>query len=114
MVISFDQLITRLEEQRTEILAELAEMAQQPRYKVGYGNHQADDASEAFDQAADLAIRQNAERLLELVEKALKRWEAGTYGTCERCGEPIDHARLKAIPYTSLCLDCATHAETQH
>jgi DnaK suppressor protein len=114
MVISFDQLITRLEQQRTEIVAELAEMAQQPRYQVGYGNHQADDASQAFDQAADLAIRQNAERLLELVEKALKRWDAGTYGTCERCGEAIDHARLKAIPYASLCLDCATHAEIQH
>jgi len=114
MVISFAQLITRLEQQRTEIMAELAEMAQHPRYKLGYGNHQADDASQAFDQAADLAIRQNAERLLELVEKALERWEAGTYGYCEKCGQAIDHARLKAIPYASLCLDCANRPEIQH
>ena len=113
MVISFDQLITRLEQQRTEIMAELEEMAQHPRYKVGYGNHQADDATRAFDQAADLAIRQNAERLLDKFEQALKRWNAGTYGYCEKCGEAIDHARLKAIPYASLCLNCA-QTETQH
>jgi RNA polymerase-binding protein DksA len=114
MVISYSELIDRLEQQRADILAELEEIAQRPRYKVGYGNHQADDASAAFDQAADLAIRQNAERLLSLVERALSRWDAGTYGYCEKCGEAIDHARLKAIPYASLCMECADRSAARH
>ncbi|HVD68425.1 MAG TPA: TraR/DksA C4-type zinc finger protein, partial [Actinomycetota bacterium] len=30
--------------------------------------------------------------------------DAGTYGICERCGKPIEKARVKALPYVSLCL----------
>ncbi len=74
---------------------------------TGYTNHQADDATQAFDQAKDLALRTDCERRLRLVEDALTKLENGTYGICERCGAPIDLARLEAIPYTPLCLDCA-------
>jgi DnaK suppressor protein len=35
----------------------------------------------------------------------------GTYGVCERCGEEIDFARLKAIPQTTLCMACRKLAE---
>jgi RNA polymerase-binding protein DksA len=40
------------------------------------------------------------------VERALARIDAGTYGTCERCGKPIDPARLEARPWALLCIDC--------
>jgi DnaK suppressor protein len=43
---------------------------------------------------------------LELVEAALDRLEAGTYGHCRKCGEPIDAERLDAIPYAELCMNC--------
>jgi DnaK suppressor protein len=114
MAVSFEKLVTELEQQRADILTELDEMAKRPRYKVGYGNHQADDGSAAFDQAAELAIRKNAERLLAQIEAALARWETDTYGYCQRCGDPIDHARLKAIPYADLCLYCAEHPTNLH
>lgn len=78
---------------------------------IGLGNHMADDGTEAFDQAANLALRRNQEALLAQVEMALARMDAGTYGLCERCGEPIDYARLKAIPYATLCIECQTHTE---
>ena len=112
MAVHSEELLTQLEQQRAEILAELEDMAQHESYKVGYGNHQADDGSAAFDQAAELAIRQNAEHLLSLVEAALERWHMGTYGYCQQCGDPIDPARLKAIPYANLCLHCADRAAT--
>ena len=73
---------------------------------LGYGNHMADDASEAFEQAKDLALRQNAEKVLSQINDALERFEQGTYGLCERCGSEIDPARLKALPYVTLCLRC--------
>ncbi len=48
------------------------------------------------------ALRSN---LVE-VERALGRTDAGTYGACERCGKPIDPARLEARPWAPLCIDC--------
>jgi RNA polymerase-binding protein DksA len=79
---------------------------------VGYGNHMADDASEAYEQAKDLALRQNAEQLLVQVTNALERFEQGTYGICEHCETEIDPARLKALPYATLCLHCQQRLRT--
>ena len=43
---------------------------------------------------------------LNEVEHALEKYEAGTYGLCDSCGQPIEEARLEAIPQASLCLSC--------
>lgn len=43
---------------------------------------------------------------LELVDSALVRLEAGTYGRCRNCGKTIDSERLAAIPYAELCMNC--------
>lgn len=95
--------------QLTDQLASLNEVAMQDH--LGYSNHQADDASAAFDQAKDLSIRQNAEGLLKQVNSALRRLGNGTYGLCVECNKPIDTARLKAIPYAELCMDCQRKRE---
>lgn len=41
------------------------------------------------------------------VKHAIELIDDGEYGVCECCGEPIDKERLKALPYTSLCIKCA-------
>jgi len=41
------------------------------------------------------------------IEQALARIAAGTYGTCEACGEAIAPARLEAVPEAVRCIDCA-------
>jgi len=66
----------------------------------------ADDATEAYEQAKGLALRQNAEQVLAQVTDALGRFDEGGYGICERCSAEIDPARLKALPYVTLCLRC--------
>ena len=48
---------------------------------------------------------------LERVNRALERLNAGEYGTCVECGEPIGDARLEALPYATLCIQCAEEAE---
>mgnify|MGYP001813856941 FL=1 len=53
------------------------------------------------------AIDGEAQQTLRLIDAALKRIEAGTYGTCSVCGEEIPQARLKALPYVTTCIDCA-------
>ncbi|TEU11542.1 MAG: conjugal transfer protein TraR [Anaerolineales bacterium] len=108
-----EKLKMRLEAERGRLLTELSQTNVVERDNLGYGNHMADDATEAFEQAKDLALRQNLERLLKQVEDALKRFETGTYGLCEQCGKEIDPARLKALPYATLCLSCQQHRESR-
>jgi len=95
-----------LEGEQARLKVNLVQMEATEGTNLGYGNHMADDASEAFEQAKDLALRQNTERLLQQVESALKRFERGSYGLCEKCGAEIDPARLEALPSATLCLHC--------
>ncbi len=101
-----DALRSLLESERVRLQAVIAQAEAEGGKNLGYGNHMADDATEAFEQAKDLALRQNAEQLLIKVQDALGRFEQGTYGICERCGVEIDPARLQALPYATLCLRC--------
>jgi RNA polymerase-binding protein DksA len=50
------------------------------------------------------------EREIASVQRALRRIEDGTYGTCVRCGDEIAPARLEARPEAALCIDCARRA----
>ena len=50
-------------------------------------------------------------RLLRDVKAALSRIREGTYGFCLRCEQPINPARLKAVPWTPYCLRCAQEVD---
>lgn len=105
---SYDERFRRqLEAERAELLETISHFEVATRNKKpGLGNHMADDGTEAFDQAAGLALHRNDEALLAEVDAALVRLEKGTFGACERCGNEIDHARLQALPYARLCIAC--------
>jgi DnaK suppressor protein len=100
-----------LEQQATlkQQLIDTASAAQEAN--VGLGNHMAEDATAAFDQAATLSLRRGHERALKQVEGALRRMDEHCYGRCERCDEEIDFARLKAVPQATLCMNCQRLAE---
>ena len=111
MAVTHERLKAELERQRDALKIELAQLGVEPNDGMGYSTHPADDASVAFEQSADLAMRRNAERMLYQVERALTRMDEGTYGVCRDCGKRIDDARLKAIPWTPYCIDCASKHE---
>ena len=71
----------------------------------GTDNHLGDTASATFDRELDQGLEEDAQQTLADVEAALKRIQAGTYGTCEACGKPIGAGRLRAIPWARLCID---------
>ena len=75
------------------------------------GDDQADAGAKTFEREHDLALTHNARELLAQTEHALERIEAGTYGTCESCGEPIGKARLQAFPRAVLCVSCKQREE---
>ncbi len=100
-----------LEAERARLTTELSHYEIASRRNLGLGNHIADDGTDAFEQAASLALQRNQERLLAEVERALQKLDEGTYGLCERCGTEIDFARLKAIPYATYCIHCQSRVE---
>lgn len=68
----------------------------------------------ALDSAQDEISSQLAEvesRELANIENALERMRDGQYGTCEGCNKPIPMARLQALPYATLCIQCQREAE---
>ena len=67
----------------------------------------AEGGSMAFEYEKELSVDQNTADLLDKVEHALGRLASGEYGSCEACGKPIPVARLEALPYVTLCVDCA-------
>jgi RNA polymerase-binding transcription factor len=90
--------------ERDRLLVELGEAIVAPG-QMTYGS-QAAAATQVFEQQRDLALRDRSIQQLELVETALARLDAGTYGTCMRCGKPIAAARLEALPWAAYCIEC--------
>ena len=72
---------------------------------IGSGDHLADSATETFMRELDGGLEENADHLIEEVEAALARIDAGTFGACVVCGKPIGEERLEAIPYATHCID---------
>jgi DnaK suppressor protein len=101
-----DTQVTRaaLLDERRRLLEDVAETIQAPS-QMTYGS-QAAAASQVFEQQRDLALRDRATQHLELVDAALARLDAGTYGVCLRCGTSIPVGRLEALPWAAHCIDC--------
>jgi RNA polymerase-binding protein DksA len=91
--------------ERDRLHDELAIAIQAPG-QMTYGS-QAAAATQVFEQQRDLALRDRSEQQLGLVDAALARIEAGTFGTCVRCGRGIAPDRLEALPWAEHCIDCA-------
>ena len=70
-----------------------------------------DRASFESDRDFMLLIRDRESKLIKKIKMALDRIEDNTFGVCEKCGEDISIARLKARPVTTLCIDCKTREE---
>jgi DnaK suppressor protein len=70
-----------------------------------------DRASFESDRDFMLLIRDRESKLIKKIKMALDRIEDNTFGVCEKCGEDISVARLKARPVTTQCIDCKTKEE---
>ena len=70
-----------------------------------------DLASFEADRDFILLIRNRESKLIKKIKNALGRIENNTFGVCEKCGEDISIARLKARPVTTQCIDCKTKEE---
>jgi len=112
--------ITRL---RTRLAAEAAELREEIQKaesdiadRLGdsvsnAGDDQADVGAKTHEREQELSMTYNARDLLVQTERALARIDAGTYGSCESCGQPIGKARLQAFGRATLCMSCKQREE---
>ena len=115
MVVRSKEELHRMLLQEQEYLVQQTEQMSQASIathdNIGYGNHMADDATEAFEQSKGLSLQQTIEYRLTEVNDALRKFQDDSYGTCENCGQTIDWARLEALPAARLCIRCQQHQE---
>ena len=99
-----DSQIEKLQAERAQTLLKLTRLQEALRSEVDPEISEGDPDLVEHEKA--LALAQGLERKLVSIDYALRQAQNGAYGTCERCGEPIDPARLEALPETTLCLKC--------
>lgn len=111
-VIDYDEFRGVLEAEREKLLRHTA------RYKsenAGAVSDELDEsagtdnlgdyASATYDRELDEGLEEGVLDTLRQIDAALQRIEDGTYGVCEICGKPIGAERLRAIPWTTRCID---------
>jgi DnaK suppressor protein len=110
-MVDYDNLYERLKKEKTQISEKLEQLKarEQPpgerREGSPFGKRE-EEASEVFELEKRLALEQKLRATLAEINHALKKYEAGSYGLCDSCGQPIEHDRLEALPQASLCLSC--------
>lgn len=101
---------TRLEEQRVELLHQLAELGASEngdlRDDVDFGGAFADAAAATAERTEVLGLVDSLKQRLAEVDHALKRIAEGGYGRCINCGNEIGAARLEYRPESVHCVDC--------
>lgn len=71
---------------------------------IGFGKRIGEGTTQAIQQMEDASAAQTVHGLLTEVEAALAKLDAGTYGRCDVCGEPIGEARLEFRPWSTTCI----------
>lgn len=94
-----------LEAERNALRSELEELG-----GLDYDANFADTSQVTAERGETETLANTLRETLEEVERALGKLDAGTYGVCEECEEPIAAARLEAMPATRWCI---THASSR-
>ena len=111
MTTDFNPLRSRLEGERKRLTEELEHLTasvrppEEKREGSPFGKRE-EEATESFELEKRLALEKRIRDQLTQVEHALHKFEEGTYGLCDFCGQPIEPARLEALPQANLCLSC--------
>ena len=116
---TLDKLRRLLEEERETYVRQARDLAAEAEALAAErepGDTQFDEESGEGDtlnveRERDLALSASANQAVEDIDRALRRMDTGTYGICERCGKKIAVARLEAVPFAALCIECKSREE---
>ena len=111
MTTGFNLLRSRLESEQKRLVEELEQLqasahpTDERREGSPFGKRE-EEATESLELEKRLALERRIIDQLAEVSHALAKFEDGTYGLCDNCGQPIDPARLEALPQANLCVNC--------
>jgi DnaK suppressor protein len=95
------------EAQAQALKAEADELAQEMEPgDIQFDEESGEGGTGNVDRERDLALSAQARVAVEEIDHALHKISGKTYGTCEKCGQPIPRPRLKALPHARLCVAC--------
>ena len=101
-----------LEQRRTEIHQKLRAIREEiPSYQDEVRDSEEQSVTD-FAQEMDFALMEMQAQTLIRIDEALLKVDQGTYGTCDECEQDIAEARLEAVPFALLCLECQEREET--
>jgi RNA polymerase-binding protein DksA len=103
--MAYEAVRAELEARLAELQARLASIKREVTQ-----SHSGDSAEQAQERENDEvvdAIGNETAQSIRVIQAAIERIDEGTYGLCERCGEEIGNARLRAIPEATRCVNCA-------
>lgn len=100
-----------LETRRREIEAQLLEAAKGVQVSDEPLADVADQASAELDRNLAMTLNHREAEHLKQIYEALRRVDRGNFGICDECGAAISEGRMRAFPFTTLCIDCKAELE---
>ena len=70
-----------------------------------------EDCIDQFDRLFEIEKIASVQEFVHLIDEALRSFDEGTYGTCQKCGIPIERARIQALPFAKACIRCQNETE---
>lgn len=101
-----EKILSGLVKKRSELLERLDRVNISKRK-----SHDTDQDEQAIERENDEIVDALGESILkelEQINRAISRLESSTYNTCSSCRGEISYERLEAVPYTELCIKCAS------
>jgi RNA polymerase-binding transcription factor len=103
--------LQKLTRERAQVIEELARLRAELQEAPDPTGDEVD--SNVYEREKTLGLVEAYELRLQKIDNALRAAEKGEYGICQRCGKPIDPARLKIFPETRYCVTCQGELERQ-
>lgn len=117
---TLERVRQRLLARREEVTAEIDQMATEIQWigtdqgdEGSGGNHMGDDGSNVSEAERLSTISADLQDVLNQTDSALHRLDDGSYGICQRCGQPIAEERLDAFPFVTYCITCQAAIERE-
>jgi DnaK suppressor protein len=107
----YKKMREQLETEHKRLADELAQLqtsastSEERREGSPFGKRE-EEATETLELEKRLALENRVRQEMATVEHALEKFDKGTYGLCDNCGQPIDPERLEALPQANLCMNC--------
>ena len=107
----FKERLLTLQKQHGQAFRESVTDVKAPDEARGASQHHADEGTDDFNKVISIQLSAQEIEVLKHIDRALEKFQEGTYGFCDLTGEEIPKKRLDAIPYATMTIEAQTKFE---